>query len=742
MSDFEQAKNRLLNLCTELASLFDEAKNLPGITSNPFASWQAGINQMRRHINEGLLRVAVVGAIKSGKSTFLNAFLGAEHLRRGAGVLTSIVTRIHTGGPLCATLSFKSIRQINDEINRALVLFPGKALDELEGPADIGDPKHRAILQKALDELAGESLISSDTRNPHAVVLASLLEGFEEVRPYLKSDSGELVLSGSDFDLHRDFVSQEKLASYLSDIALTVPEKASFKDHVEFADCQGSDSPNPMHLAKIEEYLLKAHLIIYVVSSRTGLRQADIRFLSLLRQMGLDGLIYFVLNCDLTEHSSLDDLIRVNEQAHKEIELLKPEPQIFAFSALYTLFGATSQNLTEKDRARLEQWRAEKKLLAFVEEQQAQFIELIERRLTQDRKTMLLQSHADRLAAMAAGLSQWMRFASGLAEKDSGQARGMAETLDREAKTLIQVRSMIRDTLDGSLISAKKEMGIQVDRFLDMRHGDVVGGVRKFINDYTPDLAGLSKSDAAVSTIVYAAFQNLKNAVDGYLTHEVNPAIIRFVRTQEKEIQRLFENIGGPFGAMVREAVGRYNKALQELGLEPGLDLERNLPPVEVEQVKRESALAVPPLATSMQYAVSVRTEAVMRSGWQSMVRGVKGFFKLNAKSPEQARQDTLSVALSRMKKQTEESLMDQFLDYRENLKYQYVFKLMDRLADSLWASLFERFKLFTQGSAQTFGLIEQKAEQKQNALKQMDAMQGRLKGLLQQLEDLRTPQG
>jgi hypothetical protein len=742
MSDFEQEKNRLLNLCTELASLFDEAKNLPGITSNPFSSWQAGINQMRRHINEGLLRVAVVGAIKSGKSTFLNAFLGAEHLRRGAGVLTSIVTRIHTGGPLSATLEFKSIKQINEEMNRALVLFPGKALDALEGPADIANPKHRAILKKALDELAADKLMASDTRNPHAVVLASLLEGFEKVQPYLESDSGTLVLAGRDFDLHRDFVSQEKLASYLSDILLLVPEKARFKEHVEFADCQGSDSPNPMHLARIEEYLLKTHLIIYVVSSRTGLRQADIRFLSLLRQMGLDGLIYFVLNCDLTEHSSLEDLVRVHEQAQKEIELLKPEPQVFAFSALYALFSATSLDLPEKDKARLEQWKMEKGLLNFVEAEQARFMELIDRRLTQDRKTMLLQSHADRLAAMAGGLNQWMRFTRGLAEKDSGQARSMAQTLDQEAKTLTQVRSMIRDTLDGSLISAKKEMGMQVDRFLDMRHGDVVSGVRRFINDYAPDLAGLSKSDAAVSTVVYAAFQNLKNAVDGHLAQEVNPAMIRFVRTQEKEIQRLFENIGGPFGAMVREAVGRYNKALHELGLEPGLDVERNLPPVDVEQVKRESALAVPPLASSIQYAVSVRTEAVMRNGLHSMVRGIKGLLKLSAKSPEQARRDTLSVAVSRMKKQMEESLMEKFLDYRENLKYQYVFKLMDRLADSLWASLFERFKLFTQGSAQTFGLIEQKAEQKQNALKQMDAMQDKLTGLMEQLEDLRTPQG
>ena len=70
------------------------------------------------------------------------------------------------------------------------------------------------------------------------------------------------------------------------DLQLELVSRNLYRD-TEFADCQGSDSPNPLHLAMIQDYLQQAHLIIYVFSSRTGIREADIKFLSIIRKMGL-----------------------------------------------------------------------------------------------------------------------------------------------------------------------------------------------------------------------------------------------------------------------------------------------------------------------------------------------------------------------------------------------------------------------------------------------------------------------
>ena len=94
---------------------------------------------------------------------------------------------------------------------------------------------------------------------------------------------------------------------YLKDVALSVDSPA-LDSNTEFADCQGSDSPNPLHLAMIQDYLHLSHLTIYLISSRTGLREADIRFLNLIRRMGIIDNVLFVLNCDISEHQTLQEL--------------------------------------------------------------------------------------------------------------------------------------------------------------------------------------------------------------------------------------------------------------------------------------------------------------------------------------------------------------------------------------------------------------------------------------------------
>ena len=71
--------------------------------------------------------MAVVGPIKSGKSTFLNSLLKGDFLKRGAGVVTSIVTRVRSGERLKATLYYKSWEEVNEDMEQALVLFPPRA---------------------------------------------------------------------------------------------------------------------------------------------------------------------------------------------------------------------------------------------------------------------------------------------------------------------------------------------------------------------------------------------------------------------------------------------------------------------------------------------------------------------------------------------------------------------------------------------------------------------------------------
>ena len=107
-------------------------------------------------------------------------------------------------------------------------------------------------------------------------------------------DTVTLCYAEDHFGEHRTFVGNDILAVYLKDVELEI-NTGDIDSHIEIADCQGSDSSNPLHLTSIQDYLLRTHLIVYVISSRTGLRQADIKFLSMIKKMGIMENILFVL---------------------------------------------------------------------------------------------------------------------------------------------------------------------------------------------------------------------------------------------------------------------------------------------------------------------------------------------------------------------------------------------------------------------------------------------------------------
>ncbi len=73
---------------------------------------------MRARLEEGLLRVAVLGQFKRGKSTLLNAFLGAPLLPTGVTPVTAIPTFIKAGPKTTARITFKTRKEtlvISDE---------------------------------------------------------------------------------------------------------------------------------------------------------------------------------------------------------------------------------------------------------------------------------------------------------------------------------------------------------------------------------------------------------------------------------------------------------------------------------------------------------------------------------------------------------------------------------------------------------------------------------------------------
>jgi hypothetical protein len=282
---YNDIKNKLLAINQDIRHILHGALSIDGLSSSPVNAWQETTARIDRQLAEETIRVAVVGSIKSGKSTLTNSLFGGDYLKRGAGVVTSIITKVRPGEELRARLEFKTWDEINAEINQALVLFSSTPSAAAADDFDINREEDRKRLQLDLSRLDTEQLISDDARDPNSVLLMEYLKGYDRVQTFVSFEPAIHDFESDDFHKQQEFVGDESLAVYLKDVQLTLKAPRGFGENLEIADCQGSDSPNPLHLVTIQDYLIQTHLIIYVLSSRTGLRQADIRFLTLIKKM-------------------------------------------------------------------------------------------------------------------------------------------------------------------------------------------------------------------------------------------------------------------------------------------------------------------------------------------------------------------------------------------------------------------------------------------------------------------------
>ena len=146
---YKSLKTELLGINDALALLLTKIQGQPDIADSRFDEWINACGDIKRQIVEEVVRVAVIGSVKSGKSTLVNSIFKNDYLKRGAGVITSIVTRIRSGNKLKAVLYFKSWEEINSEIEQALVMFPAWE-KQYEGKRfDIRQISDRSALQTA-----------------------------------------------------------------------------------------------------------------------------------------------------------------------------------------------------------------------------------------------------------------------------------------------------------------------------------------------------------------------------------------------------------------------------------------------------------------------------------------------------------------------------------------------------------------------------------------------------------------
>jgi GTPase SAR1 family protein len=709
---YNDLKRTILDINQDLRLFVRKAESIDGVSHDSLEAWKATTNTVHRQLGEEMIRVAVVGSIKSGKSTLVNSLFGGDYLKRGAGVVTSIVTKIRPGTSMRAKLEFKTWDDVNTDMSQALILFSASPQESEDGQFDINREEDRIRLQKDVSGLNAGRLISEDARDPNSVLILEYLKGYERIKSLVSFEPKTHVFEEAEFHRQKEFVGEESLAVYLKDIVLTLFPPEGFGENIEIADCQGSDSPNPLHLTMIQDYLLSAHLIIYVLSSRTGLRQSDIKFLNIIKKMGLLRNIFFVVNCDLSEHDNLTGMTKLVERARDELSMIVPDPDVFAFSALHNLFKDLAHKkdaLSRKDLLRLEQWQEEADMVAFSAQGTDRFMQAVVRKISEDRFRLLLQTNLERISTMASAMRDWAQINHDLLTKDAGEIKAAFAEMEKRRKASDQVTAVIKDTLDGTTEKLKRELRDDVDRFFDLQYGETVQGIIQFVEsygisarDYEEDL----KNSGFLSTL-YRIFQNMREATNRYMAESTNPKLVDFVRIGEEKIKELAEQVSGPYSLMIQDAVDQHRRTAEKLGIK--LQQHTFTPPKspEIDLVKSDARLSIPPLVTTMRYSARIKTEAILRLGIYNTMEAVRKLLRKRVGGDLDSAIRSLEDSVRRIKEQLRESITAHLMDYRENLKYQYLFKLVDAMSNSLYESLVDRMRAFTGSASDMSGLME-----------------------------------
>jgi GTPase SAR1 family protein len=717
-------KNEISQISQNLSSSLSKAKSIPGMADCSFGDWEKTCSEIPGQISEAIIRLAVVGPIKSGKSTCVNALLKGDYLKRGAGVVTSIVTRIRRGPALQAVLYFKSWDEVNADVQQAMVLFPSWSQGPEDTGFDIRRKKDRENLRDAIDSLNTDLLFNNGTRNVNGILLASYLKGYEGVKDIVSADRVTRCFKNNLFEEHKNFVGDGNLSVYLKDVQLEIAD-GGLDDNLEIADCQGSDSPNPLHLAMIQDYLLKTHFIIYVISSRTGLRQADMKFLSVIKKMGILQYIIFIVNFDFNEHDGIEDLDYFIKKLKEELSLLKPDPKIFTFSALFNLFRAQRNHLPPKDSLRLAQWENEKELSEFSNRETDRFESFLNHTLTNQRNSLLFKNHIERLTLIASGINHWARINQNILAQDASRANEITEELKKHQKRMDHIKSLIKSTLNGAVQKIKNEIKSDVDRFFDFHSGHVLTRIIEFIRSYnfSHEQYRESFNGAGFHNTLHLIFMEFKHSLDRFVAEFANPEIIQFVKKKENHIREYLESVVIPYDVMVRETLAEYYRSIESLGIKVMRDRPPALTSSNMESIKSILGLALPSMVVSMQYAAKIKTEAVMRLGFYTITKLFKKFLGKPVLIRNEETILALEAGMKRMKRETEASVFYHFKNYKENIKFQYIFKLIDAVSNSLFEALFDRFQAYITDLSKASEFLSNKRIDKQRASEMFEEM-------------------
>jgi len=707
----------VIEMMEEISALNIKSDNEPDIKSDnkSLADFKKQCTLIPDDIQSGLIRIAVVGVIKSGKSTFINSLAGKELVKRGAGVVTSITTRIRKGKKNEALLVMKSWDDINNVIKKTLEMFPREQYDGQGNfnvdTFDLRRKKDRKYLGLVYDTLVKEFPVTSSGIRPEILLIRNALEGYEPCRDIVGADQGEIVFSSRSFEKYKAFTSNPAMAFYVKDICLNVFGRA-IDPNIEIADCQGADSTDPAQLGQIIKYIESTNLIVYCVSSRIGLRQSDLFFLKIIKRLGLMENILFVNNCDLTEHDNLADLKQIESKIRRELELLTPDPELYSFSALYDLFNALEPRLASRDAKRLKLWQEDDKMAGYCNGNSQTFHLRLARLLEKNHFDLLLSNHLERIRMMANALNDKADILYGFLCSDmDGEKKNRVE-LKEIKENASRLKSIVDNSIEGAVSGLVKEIQLNLKKAFARDSINIAKQVRSFIRETPIDAAPYRSmiKESGFKQILYLMFQDFKRKIDLFALEQIVPELKKLIELQENRISAYFQSLLNSYQIDFLKLSRKSGKETKLFSHELIEKDQGSMEAVDIQGIKKILGLKLPETVFTARYTTKMRANALTSLGFQSIVQLISSFVDKHIRF---SFTPGFEKAALKIKKESLVSIQQQIDLYHDGLNTLYFMPLIQAVTRDFKEKIHQRFALYESLNEEMENLFSLKQSEK-----------------------------
>ncbi len=728
------SKTSIEKIVTKAADVFKTAEGIPGLLEPSSFGHRIFFEKIPQHIQSDKLKIAVVGVIKSGKSTFVNSIVGKEIVKRGAGVVTSITTRIQKGKKNQAHLYLRSWDDVNAGLRKLMLQGPenifGKGFPQ---DFDIRRKNDREILEKAYQEILKALPPDKETFHSEILSIRHALQGFDALKKLVQADETAICFQSQEFEKHKEYTSDPDKAFYIKDVCLSVPAK-SLDSYVEIADCQGADSTDPAHLSRILAYLEFSNLMIYCISSRIGLRESDFVFLKRIKSLGLLDNVVFINNCDMTEHDTLEDLLKVEADIREDLSMLEIQPELYSFSFLYNHFSNIKSKISKKDLLRLESWQKEKKMVHYCDLKTSEFNLYFKNMIEKNRHGLLVSNYIKRLLILLNDLSLRIQISLDLLSSDKEREKIAKETVSDFYRNASRIENIVSDSLDKAVQGLKKEIDIHIHEIFFQDKESVLSDIQEYIQllSIEEDLYEFHGKAAGINEALFFIFKEFHRRVDLYVLETVNPIMKKFIHTQEERIKSFFQSLFESYDVNLLPSV--YYPDYKDMLLKENQN-KIEFDATNMDEIKKILGIQLPPKVFEAQYSSKIKTRVMTDFGLKALSQFLSSFFD---KPTRFSFALALKKAANKIKIENRKIFKRQFEQYGIELKTQYFSPLITSVSREFKEKTRERFNQYQDLNIKIDHFFSFKASEKEDQKAALLSLKQTIEGVVHSIESLR----